>query len=83
MRQSNLYEFLEGVEEALRQELHKETGSEDVEETNFEPETPKMTPIEEVITTFMKQCIKTGRLPTLQEAQAIHILDEVNSKYQR
>jgi hypothetical protein len=82
MRQTNLYEFLNDFEEALRQEAHKETGSEDTTETDFEPEAPSMTPIEEMITVFIKSCTTQHRIPTLEEAQAIHILDAINSKYQ-
>ena len=39
------------------------------------------TPIEDCITTFLNKCTAEGKLPTLQEAQAIVLLDQVNSKY--
>ena len=39
------------------------------------------TPIEELITNKINKHIKDGTFPTLNEAQAIHILDSINSKY--
>lgn len=76
MRQSNLYEFLNDFEEALKQEAHKEA------EEAAEKARPSMTPIEEMITVFIKECTAQYTVPTLEEAQAIYILDEINSKYQ-
>ena len=40
-----------------------------------------LTPIEDCITTFLNKCTSEGRLPTLEEAQSIYILDQINSKY--
>lgn len=40
-----------------------------------------ITPIEDCITTFINKCTAEGRLPTLEEAHSIKILDETNSKY--
>ena len=40
-----------------------------------------VTPIEDCITTFLDKCTAEGRLPTLDEAQSIYILDQINSKY--
>lgn len=37
--------------------------------------------LEDLITNFVAKCLKENRLPTLQEAQVIHILDDINSKY--
>lgn len=92
MRQSNLFEYLEELEDAIRQELFKETASEDTTETllnedEYVPEEPKesdvpnISLIEQVITTFLNKCIEAKRLPTQQEAQTMYILDEINSKY--
>ena len=39
------------------------------------------TPIEDLITNQINKHIKDGTFPTLNEAQAIHILDSINSKY--
>lgn len=36
MRQTNLFEFLDDIVEATRQELYKATGSSDTAETDFE-----------------------------------------------
>ena len=41
-----------------------------------------MTLIEEVIYNFLATCKKESKLPTLEEAQTISILDTVNSNYQ-
>ena len=35
----------------------------------------------DLITNLVAKCLKEDRLPTLQEAQVIHILDDINSKY--
>ena len=40
-----------------------------------------LTPIEDCITTFLNKCTEEGRLPTLDEAKVIVVLDQVNSKY--
>ena len=40
-----------------------------------------VTPIEDCITTFLNKCTAEGKLPTLEEAHSIKILDEINSKY--
>ena len=40
-----------------------------------------ITPIEDCITTFLNKCTSEGRVPTLDEAQSIYILDQINSKY--
>lgn len=37
--------------------------------------------IEDNITTFLKRCTYEKRVPTLEEAQSIAILDAINSKY--
>ena len=41
----------------------------------------EITPIEDCITTFLNKCTAEQRVPTLEEAQSIHILDNINSKY--
>ena len=40
-----------------------------------------ITPIDDCITTFLNKCTAEGRLPTLDEAKTIVLLDQVNSKY--
>ena len=40
-----------------------------------------LTPIEDCIITFLNKCTAEGKLPTLDEAKAIVLLDQVNSKY--
>ena len=37
-----------------------------------------VTPIDDCITTFLNKCTAEGRLPTLEEAQSIYILDKIN-----
>ena len=81
-RQTNLFEFLGDVEEALRQEIFKETSTEDETPTDFPPSSTPMTPIEKMITLFIEQCIDRKTIPTKEQAEVIYILDEVNSKYQ-
>ena len=39
------------------------------------------TPIDDCITTFINKCTAEGKVPTLEEAQSICILDYINSKY--
>lgn len=39
------------------------------------------TPLEDLISNFVAKCLRQDRLPTLQEAEVIHILDNINSKY--
>ena len=51
-----------------------------LEETDISDE-GGITPIEDCITTFLNKCTSEGRLPTLEEAQAIHLLDSIYSKY--
>ena len=40
-----------------------------------------VTPIEDCITTFLDKCTAEGRLPTLDEAKVIVVLDQIYSKY--
>ena len=40
-----------------------------------------ITPIDDCITTFLNKCTAESRVPTLEEAQSIYILDQINSKY--
>lgn len=40
-----------------------------------------LTPIDDCITTFLNKCTTEQRVPTLEEAQSICILDYINSKY--
>ena len=40
-----------------------------------------ITSIDDCITTFLNKCTSEGRVPTLDEAQSIYILDQINSKY--
>lgn len=56
------------------------TGCYGLEDTDTSDE-DGITPIEECITVFINKCVAEGRLPTLEEAHSIKILDEINSKY--
>lgn len=40
-----------------------------------------LTPIEDCITAFINKCTAEDRVPTLEEAKSIYILDYINSKY--
>ena len=40
-----------------------------------------ITPIELLISNFVNKCIDNDTLPTLQEAQTIAILDQINYRY--
>lgn len=73
----------EATEELLSQlesKLKDECGScnnESEDQSNEEGTTP----LEDLISNFVAKCLREDRLPTLQEAQVIHILDDINSKY--
>ena len=44
---------------------------------------PSMTPLETLISNRINQHIEKGTFPTLEEAQAIYILDSINYRYNR
>ena len=50
-------------------------------ESNEESECCGLTPIELLISNFINKCIENDTLPTLQEAQTITILDQINYRY--
>jgi hypothetical protein len=89
MRQINIFELLGDLDEAVRQELHKATQSEDTTECN-EPcdsdchfESNELsTPIEDLITQQINKHKKAGTFPTQDEATAMAILDQINRSYQ-
>ena len=56
------------------------TGGCELEETDT-PDEVGITPIDDCITTFLNKCTAESRVPTLEEAQSIYILDKINSKY--
>ena len=41
----------------------------------------EFTPIELLISNFINKCIENDTLPTLEEAQTIAILDQINYRY--
>lgn len=47
----------------------------------FEDVEPPTSLIEDTITTFLKRCVKEGRLPTTDEVQSISMLDAIQYKY--
>ena len=49
--------------------------------SNEECECCGLTPIELLISNFINKCIENDTLPTLQEAQTITILDQINYRY--
>ena len=53
------------------------------EEEYSEDSEPSMTPLETLISNRINQHIEKGTFPTLEEAQAIHILDSINYRYNR
>ena len=58
--------------------------SEDQLDTQNTPESNKeceFTPIELLISNFVNKCIDNDTLPTLEEAQTIAILDQINYRY--
>ena len=59
------------------EEYYKEY-SEDSEDSE-----QSMTPLEALISNRINQHIEKGTFPTLEEAQAIHILDSINYRYNR
>lgn len=89
MRQINIFELLGDLDEAVRQELHKATQSEDTTECNdscdsdchFEDNEPS-TPIEDLISRQISMHKTRGSFPTHDEAMAIAILDQINRSYQ-
>ena len=50
-------------------------------ETTSEDKSTPISPLEELITNQINKHIENGTFPTLDEAQTIHILDQINSKY--
>jgi hypothetical protein len=48
---------------------------------NKEQECCGVTPIELLISNFINKCIENDTLPTLQEAQTIATLDQINYRY--
>ena len=46
-------------------------------------EEPSMTPLEELISNRIAKHLEQGTFPSLEEAQAIHILDSINYRYNR
>jgi hypothetical protein len=53
-------------------------------EDEEEPAEKEDSPIvEKVIYKFFEQCLEENRLPSLQEAQSVHILDEILDKYNK
>lgn len=54
---------------------------ESVEETATEDE-DELSLIEQVIENFLKECISSRRLPTLEEAETLRILDNILVKYE-
>lgn len=52
-------------------------------EESFVEDEPSMTPLETLISNRINQHIEKNTFPTLEEAQAIHILDSINYRYNR
>ena len=50
-------------------------------EENKEDKCCDFTPIELLISNFVNKCIDNDTLPTLEEAQTIAILDQINYRY--
>ena len=50
-------------------------------ESNEECECCGLTPIELLISNFINKCIDNDTFPTLQEAQTIATLDQINYRY--
>lgn len=53
----------------------------DSEETASEDKSTPISPLEVLIINQINKHIENGTFPTLEEAQVIHILDNINSKY--
>jgi len=82
MRQTNLFEFLNDLAEAARQEQFKETGTEDETPTNCDFGEPvRQSPIEIMISGFIETMTEAGQIPTLEQTQSIILLDALAAKY--
>ena len=83
LTKKQIEELLEATEEFLSQLENKPStqgaccNDKSVDQSNE----GRTTPLEALISNFVAKCLREDRLPTLQEAQIIHILDNINSKY--
>lgn len=71
-------ELMDALEKSKR-----ETEAEAANEESFVEDEPSMTPLETLISNRINQHIEKNTFPTLEEAQAIHILDSINYRYNR
>lgn len=75
------FEDLENLHDWLEDRITDEPDAIDETPTNVDfSEASSSTPIERVITNFLTH-LEPGTLPTLEQAQAILILDSINAKY--
>jgi hypothetical protein len=78
MRQTDIFEFLDELSK-----LAEAASEQDETPTKVdEPPEASSTLIEDVITHYLEQCLDAGVIPSLENAQAIHILDQINRSYQ-
>jgi hypothetical protein len=82
MRQTDIFEFLDELSKLVEDE--STTSSTEQDETPTKVDTPpeaSNTLIEDVITHYLEQCLDAGVVPSLEDAQAIAILDAINRSY--
>lgn len=79
---TNREQLAEAFNELLNtlEERAKEASNNYVEEDE-EEEQCTCTPLERLINNLVNKHLENGTFPTLEEAQTIHILDFINSKY--
>jgi hypothetical protein len=82
MRQTDIFEFLEELSKLVEEESPSSTEQDETPTKVDTPPESSNTLIEDVITQYLKRCLKSRVIPSLDEAQAIHILDQINRSYQ-
>lgn len=89
MRQTTIYDFFEDLFDHLEAEARADQAAQEAFYEQDETPTkvdidladlqPKMTPIEKCILSFIEQCTAQNTIPTLDQAQAIYLLDQINA----
>lgn len=80
---NDLMDALEKSKRETEAELAAAKAEEEYCKNFSEDSEPSMTPLETLISNRINQHIDKGTFPTLEEAQAIHILDSINYRYNR
>jgi hypothetical protein len=81
MRQTDIFEFLDALSKLAEEESTSSTEQDETPTKVDIPPEPSNTLIEDVITHYLEQCLDAGTIPSLEDAQAIHILDQINRSY--